>query len=101
MAGDFINFTVVYGFNSVEGMRSLWSDITATGGGVNGPWLLMGNFNVVLSQDERISRAQTSDQAINEFVQCLQQNCLMDVKPRVHISHGGINNRMERLYGVS
>lgn len=70
--------TFVHAFNSVEGRRQLWADLSALG--TQGlPWVLLGDFNVVASPTERLSSAPSRTSSIGEFVDCLRSLDLSDV----------------------
>ncbi|XP_020255431.1 uncharacterized protein LOC109832488 [Asparagus officinalis] len=42
----------IYAFNSIERRISLWDELTSFKNRVNIPWLLMGDFNAILSGNE-------------------------------------------------
>ncbi|KAH0725196.1 hypothetical protein KY284_001061 [Solanum tuberosum] len=46
--------TVIYEHNSKEGRTALWNYISVTNQGQTLPWLITGDFNSVLNQDDRI-----------------------------------------------
>lgn len=73
------NWTFVYAFNTKEMRRSLWLDLQQKATFVNGPWLLVGDFNVVLNVSERISFADPPYADIDEFVNCVQGAQIHDI----------------------
>ncbi|XP_043697301.1 uncharacterized protein LOC122648107 [Telopea speciosissima] len=42
--------TAVYASNSVEERRVLWRDVTSFGSSISGPWIALGDFNIVRQQ---------------------------------------------------
>ena len=44
----------VYGFNSIVARRDLWENLKNWGGSLSEPWLLMGDFNSILKEEERV-----------------------------------------------
>lgn len=49
--------TIVYAYNSANHRTPLWQDLQNIGKHITGPWILLGDFNTVLHQDERINYA--------------------------------------------
>lgn len=47
--------TFIYAQNSVDKRKQLWQTLTDLSKGMNSPWLLLGDFNVVLDSTEKIS----------------------------------------------
>ena len=47
--------SVVYGFNTVEQRKSLWQEMKTISQGVTQPWLIAGDFNVVLTTKDRLN----------------------------------------------
>lgn len=60
--------TFVYGHNQAVLRQGLWQDLCASN--MTCPWILLGDFNVVMSQDERISHVFFPHNEIDEFVEC-------------------------------
>lgn len=64
------HISVVYGQNHMVGRRSLWTDMRFGSGGIgDGPWIQLGDFNVVRRSDERLVGFDSS--AACEFNDCL------------------------------
>ncbi|XP_060960884.1 uncharacterized protein LOC133031410 [Cannabis sativa] len=60
--------TFVYGFNDENGRKVLWNDLRSVSS--QEPWLILGDFNDILSKDERIgdkARISTS----TAFLECV------------------------------
>ncbi|XP_060972268.1 uncharacterized protein LOC133038199 [Cannabis sativa] len=73
---DFL-VTFVYAFNDEEGRMILWQDLKAIS--TQDPWVVMGDFNDVLEQEERIgSRVKTLTS--HSFKDCVSQCQLEDIK---------------------
>lgn len=53
--GSFVGFlTVVYAHNQLDKRRTLWRDIANLAPVSQGPWMIIGDFNNVLTVDDRI-----------------------------------------------
>ncbi|XP_062104194.1 uncharacterized protein LOC133815358 [Humulus lupulus] len=50
------NITIVYGFNEDSKRKQLWEDLKEVSAQVQGPWLLVGDFNDILLSNERVGR---------------------------------------------
>ncbi|XP_074314470.1 uncharacterized protein LOC141649687 [Silene latifolia] len=62
--------SVVYGFNRVSERLSLWQSLQLMHQVVNGPWVVMGDFNSVLAMDERIG-SEISSAEMRDFQECV------------------------------
>lgn len=62
---------MVYGFNEQAARRKLWEDINQIGVKMDGPWAVMGDFNCVLSKEERIGSKVTMAET-KDFRQCIE-----------------------------
>ncbi|XP_062118423.1 uncharacterized protein LOC133832049 [Humulus lupulus] len=67
----------VYAFNKEDERRALWKDLCALA--ALEPWLVLGDFNDILSKDERIG-TKVKFNSSNEFARCVADCCLEDVK---------------------
>lgn len=64
--------TFVYGLHSIADRKPLWLSISQIAANVTGPWLLLGDYNCVLSPMER-SSTNTSNYDISDFADCCLQ----------------------------
>jgi len=63
-------FRFVYGHNSTAQRRSLHEDLISISSHTFFPWVLTGDFNIVMSKDDRHSRGIFYRGKIDEFVCC-------------------------------
>ncbi|XP_020262713.1 uncharacterized protein LOC109838703 [Asparagus officinalis] len=59
--------SVVYAFNDMTGRKELWQDLIAFKQQVNGPWIIGGDFNTVVKNDEKIGGTILSDSDFEDF----------------------------------
>lgn len=65
-------FTVVYGLNTVETRKPLWRELTGLAASIGStPLLLLGDFNDVLSQQDRLNGAGITSYDTQDFEQFL------------------------------
>lgn len=57
--------TFIYGFNTIIARRSLWADLR--GWQPNGSWLILGDFNSVLSQGDKHNGEAVSTYEVSDF----------------------------------
>ncbi|XP_074306222.1 uncharacterized protein LOC141641462 [Silene latifolia] len=69
--------SMVYAFNDLVYRISLWNQLTSFASVINGPWMVAGDFNCVLSHTERLD-GTSSDVEIDEFQSCLDACGLVD-----------------------
>ena len=64
--------TVVYGFNTVEQRKSLWKEMQTISQGVIQPWLIVGDFNAILSTKDRLDGGLVTKNEIQDFGDCVR-----------------------------
>ena len=47
--------TVVYGLNTVEQRKSLWKEMKTLAKGISQPWLIVRDFNAIMSAKDRLN----------------------------------------------
>ena len=70
----------VYGLHSIVNRRPLWSDLGDFSLQCTLPWLIMGDFNSILSAGERVNGAEVSSYEISDFHECCLSNGLSDLQ---------------------
>ena len=74
------HLTVVYGFNTIEQRKSLWSDMIQIGQNVNHPWIIVGDFNAMLSPKDRLAGVPVNENEIKDFSNCVKVMGLNEVQ---------------------
>ena len=64
--------TYVYGRNLEEQRLLPWENIKAIFQSLEGPWSLLGDFNLVLHQGDRIGGVEVNDGKTKDFTECIQ-----------------------------
>lgn len=64
--------TVVYGHNTIEQRRALWSDIHNLAANITTPWLIGGDFNAVLYSQDRLMGNPITYAETQDFASCIQ-----------------------------
>lgn len=72
--------TVVYGFNTIEERHSLWEFLLYQASMISEAWCVMGDFNSILYQKDRIGGTQIKQYEIDDFATCLE-NCDLQELP--------------------
>ncbi|PSR91221.1 Endonuclease/exonuclease/phosphatase protein [Actinidia chinensis var. chinensis] len=72
--------TFVYAFNTTVGRRSLWENLRRFNSIHHHPWILLGDFNNVLSNGERINGMPVTTYEIREFKECCYDLGLSDLR---------------------
>ncbi|XP_075080401.1 uncharacterized protein LOC142165912 [Nicotiana tabacum] len=65
--------TIVYGFNTVEHKRALWENLKDVAVGMNKPWLVAGDFNAVMYQDDRMFGNPITYTEVKEYSECMHE----------------------------
>ncbi|XP_074297720.1 uncharacterized protein LOC141628480 [Silene latifolia] len=84
--------SIIYGFNKVQERIPLWDSLRNMRQVVNGPWLVMGDFNNVLAMCERVG-SEVSNYELRGFQDCVEDCGIVDLP-----AHGAFftwNNKHE------
>lgn len=94
MNGELFMVTIVYVSKDIIMRKNLWNVLIGIDAMVNEPWMVLGDFNFVLSVQERVGGADVRPYHYADFVDCVNITGLADMK------YGGNlftwNNRQER-----
>ncbi|XP_062118346.1 uncharacterized protein LOC133831962 [Humulus lupulus] len=71
--------TYVYALNDETGRIPLWNDLKEITAMINAPWLILGDFNDILSVEERIGGKQRQARS-GAFKECVESCGVEDVK---------------------
>ncbi|KAK9723972.1 hypothetical protein RND81_05G038200 [Saponaria officinalis] len=71
--------SVVYGFNTRMGRHELWAKLASLSAACSMPWLLLGDFNIVLHDGENKSTTMFDHRSMRDFGDCCQNIQLMDL----------------------
>ena len=92
----------VYAFNSIGARRGLWEELSVWGGSCVEPWMLMGDFNSILRQDERVGGNSVSHYQTGDFAECCDGLGLTDLQyTGCHLtwSNGTVWSKLDRVMG--
>ncbi|XP_022852083.1 uncharacterized protein LOC111373750 [Olea europaea var. sylvestris] len=70
----------VYGFHSIVTRRPLWSNLIDFGATCSIPWMVMGDFNCILSPDEKCNGAEVTPYETRDFADCCLTARLTDLR---------------------
>lgn len=70
----------VYGLHSIVNRRELWDSILNFGLTMERPWLVLGDFNTILTEEERINGAHVTPYEIRDFSNVCMQCGLVDLQ---------------------
>lgn len=71
--------SIVYASNKFVDRRNLWVELTEEAESVNGPWMLMGDFNAVTHLDEKAGGRQFGTKSSDDFSNFIVLNGLIDL----------------------
>ncbi|XP_015068674.1 uncharacterized protein LOC107013227 [Solanum pennellii] len=87
------NLTVVYGYNTLEMRRSLWTELKMVAHSVSEPWLIIGDFNAILSPQDRLAGVPVTLNEIKDFEECVKDMGITEV------GNARIASRIDRAFG--
>ncbi|CAL1356334.1 unnamed protein product [Linum trigynum] len=96
--GDVGFLSAVYGSPAMATRRSLWEDIRRLNMQIDTPWILLGDFNALLSPEDKHGGAKFNASSSREFRRCVEDCALIDAPftgPR--FTWKGANQLQERL----
>ena len=72
--------TFVYGKNSIALRKELWEDLRLLANNLQDAWCVLGDFNAVLSPEDRIGGEKVQYMEIVDFKTCLEDSKLTEIK---------------------
>lgn len=72
--------TVVYGYNQLHARQSLWEDLKRIADSMLEPWLVIGDFNNVLSVEDRRGGQPVLAHEFQAFNECIDQCMLSQMR---------------------
>ncbi|XP_057485879.1 uncharacterized protein LOC130772160 [Actinidia eriantha] len=73
------HLSFVYAFNTIVGRRPLWDNLRRFGSDCVVPWMILGDFNNVLSNDEKVNRLPVTSYATRDFRNCCYDTDISDL----------------------
>ncbi|KAJ8436062.1 hypothetical protein Cgig2_000358 [Carnegiea gigantea] len=70
--GKNFHITFIYGRNLVDQRLPLWKGLKAISQSMDDPWCVLGDFNSILHQGDRIRGIDVTDGEIKDFTACIQ-----------------------------
>ncbi|KAI9128709.1 hypothetical protein K1719_000192 [Acacia pycnantha] len=92
-------FTAIYGSPQLQFRKFLWHDLDHLASNISSPWLLAGDFNAILHQDERRGGSVHRARGCSFFNKFLHSNGLVDLEfsgPRFTWRRGSLLMRLDR-----
>lgn len=74
--------TIVYSFNTIEHRKALWDNLRGVTVGINKPWLVVGDFNAVMCQDDRLFGNSIIYTKIKEYSACMHELLITKIQWR-------------------
>lgn len=74
------NFSFIYGFNTIVQRKDLWENLKCFGNNCTLPWILFGDFNNVLSQNEKSGGLRVTNYDTKDFTDCFTSLDLAHLK---------------------
>ncbi|XP_019241257.1 PREDICTED: uncharacterized protein LOC109221251 [Nicotiana attenuata] len=71
--------TVVYGYNSLEKRKEMWQKLQSLAQTINYPWLLWGDFNAIISTQDRVSKVAPTQADIQDFANFCSDTMLIEI----------------------
>ncbi|KAJ4840446.1 hypothetical protein Tsubulata_016701 [Turnera subulata] len=94
--------TAVYGSPQEQWRRFLWRNIEALATQITEPWILAGDFNAILTGDERQDRWRRNGVGNYQFLNCVNEAQLIDLGfagPKFTWRRNGDQARLDRMLG--
>lgn len=73
-------WTVIYGLHTVEDTKSLWLEVRDRDRNMVDPWCLMGDFNAVLSTEDRVNGLSITNYETQNFEETFRDTDLSEFK---------------------
>ncbi|XP_075086415.1 uncharacterized protein LOC142169104 [Nicotiana tabacum] len=94
------NYCTVYGKHTIQDRKSLWEELRMTVHGINNPYLIMGDFNTILTSEDRINGNHVQEIEIRDFKNFLIDAGLDELKTvgrKYTWSNNHVHSRIDRI----
>ncbi|XP_075079729.1 uncharacterized protein LOC142164962 [Nicotiana tabacum] len=71
--------TVVYGYNSLEKRKEIWQKLKNLSQTINQPWLLWGDFNAIISTQDRVSKVAPTQVYVQDFASFCSDTIMSEI----------------------
>ncbi|XP_020249274.1 uncharacterized protein LOC109826664 [Asparagus officinalis] len=72
--------TIVYALNDQIGRKNLWHDLSVFKQNVNCPWIIGGDFNAIICNEEKLGGSQVPESETEDFQKFIELNQLHHLK---------------------
>ncbi|KAL5132074.1 hypothetical protein HKD37_12G034821 [Glycine soja] len=89
----------IYGLHSIVARRSLGINLNSINDNMNCPWLLIGDFNSILSPTDRFNGAEPNAYELQDFVDCYSDSGLGSINthgPLYTLTNGRVWSKLDR-----
>lgn len=73
-------FSAVYGLHTINNRKKLWQELQTIATQMSGPRVMMGDFNPILSIEDRLYGNPVQEVEVIDFKEFLQQSGMMELK---------------------
>nr|XP_009796386.1 PREDICTED: uncharacterized protein LOC104242971 [Nicotiana sylvestris] len=78
--GNKFNFGAIYGMHTVQDRKILWEDMEKIIAGINGPCVLMGDYNTILSSEDRMQGTPVQEFEVKYFKEFIWEAGLTELR---------------------
>ncbi|XP_059315492.1 uncharacterized protein LOC132066131 [Lycium ferocissimum] len=92
-------FTSVYGLHTIEDRKPLWCDLGNLSTTIQGPWLIIGDFNTITRTQDRINGSEMKDLEVRDFRKFIFYHALSELLTDRRLyawSNGTICSKIDR-----
>lgn len=79
-SGTVLIVTMVYASTDGAKRRELWNNLVRLSSGINIPWIVLGDFNSILSSQERVGGGDVRPHHFADFLDCVTIAGLTDMR---------------------
>ncbi|XP_019248341.1 PREDICTED: uncharacterized protein LOC109227596 [Nicotiana attenuata] len=93
--------TFVYGMNTQQERQELWRILKQINSSITEPWMVIGDFNAILSVHDRVNGLPVKQSEMEDFQNCIQEIGLGQLSKKV-CTYSWCNKRgeKERIYSL-
>ncbi|GFY92706.1 pyruvate decarboxylase-2 [Actinidia rufa] len=87
----------IYAFNTIVGRRPLWENLRRFSSSIEMPWLLLGDFNNVLKDEEKSNGLPVTQYKVRDFMDCCYDIGITDLRSTGAFFTGSNNKVWNKL----
>ncbi|XP_070010498.1 uncharacterized protein [Nicotiana sylvestris] len=99
-SGNTFRFGAIYGMHAIQDRKLLWEDMGKTIAGITDPYVLMGDYNTILTNEDRVQGTLVHEFKVKDFKEFIWRNGITELKTvgrKYTWTNNHVHNKIDRI----